>query len=271
MSKIMKLTGVLLAISLLSLTFTGCKGSPRLSVEVTSPSWRTEVTEGVIAVSGIVSEPSATVTVDGVAVQVAQDGAFSHEIEIPYGETTVTVTATVDSKSDTDAVTVTRILAIEITSPEDEADIADNEITVSGSVSDTAAKVTVDGAEVQVAEDGAFSSLVVEFDYVQNTINITATVEGVEPVTKTLTITRILAVEITSPKPGAEITESPLTVTGIVSNPKATVRVNGVEAEVSEDGTFSVEIELAEGKNTIAVTAVEPVTKTVTVTYVGGK
>ena len=270
MSKIMKLTGVLLAISLLSLTFTGCKGSPRLSLEVTSPSWSTEVTEGVIAVSGIVSEPSATVTVDGVAVQVAQDGAFSHEIEIPYGETTVTVTATVDNKSDTDAVTVTRILAIEITSPEDEADIADNEITVSGSVSDTPAKVTVDGAEVQVAEDGAFSSLV-ELDYVQNTINITATVEGVEPVTKTLTITRILAVEITSPKPGAEITESPLTVTGIVSNPKATVRVNGVEAEVSEDGTFSVEIELAEGKNTIAVTAVEPVTKTVTVTYVGGK
>jgi len=270
MRKIIKLTGILLVISLLSLTFVGCKGAPRLSLQVTSPQARAEVTEGVITVSGIVSDASATVTVNGVTAQVTQDGAFSHEIELPYGKTTVTVTATVDKQRVSRSVTVTRILTIDITSPEDKADIADNQITVSGVVSNPAARVTVNNIEVQVAEDGAFSSIV-ELDYVQNTINITATVDGVEPVTKTLTVTRILALEITSPKPGAEITESPVTVTGIVSNPKATVKVNGVVAEVAEDGTFSVEVEIAEGQNTIVVTAVEPITKTVTVTYVSGE
>jgi hypothetical protein len=266
MSKIKKLSGILLAIPLVILT-AGCAAAPTLSLQVTSPSWGTEVTEGVVTVSGIVSDTSATVTVNGVTAQVAQDGTFSHELELPYGETTITVTAMVDEQEVTRTVRVTRVLAMEITSPEDKDDVAANQITVSGVVSDPVARVTVNGIPVQVAEDGAFSSIV-ELDYIQNTINITAAVDGVEPVTETLTVTRILAVELTSPKPGAEITESPVIVTGNVSNPKATVTVNGVVVEVAEDGTFSAQIELVDGENIIVVTAVEPVTKTVTVTYI---
>ena len=48
--------------------------------------------------------------------------------------------------------------------------------------------------------------------------------DGVEPVTETLTVPRILVVEITSIKHGTEGTESPMAVTAVVSNPKARLR-----------------------------------------------
>ena len=57
--------------------------------------------------------------------------------------------------------------------------------------------------------------------------------DGVEPVTETLTVPRILGVKITSLKHGTEGTEIPMAVTAVVSNPKATVKVNGVEAVVA--------------------------------------
>ena len=79
-----------------------------------------------------------------------------------------------------------------------------------------------------------------------------------------------LSLEITSPGDGATVTESPVMVSGTVSDPEATVRVNDVEVEVGEDGTFSADVELAEGENMITVVATldeGTLTKTVTVTY----
>jgi outer membrane murein-binding lipoprotein Lpp len=79
-----------------------------------------------------------------------------------------------------------------------------------------------------------------------------------------------LSLEITSPEDGATVTESLVIVSGTVSDPKATVKVNDVEVEVGEDGTFSADVELAEGENIITVVTAldeETLTKTVTVTY----
>jgi hypothetical protein len=88
---------------------------------------------------------------------------------------------------------------------------------------------------------------------------------------------------ISEPKDGATLTESPVTVSGTVSDLKATVTVNGVEVEVEGGSlqvppslslvkpfTFSADVELTEGENTITVVATlggETVTKTLTVTY----
>jgi nitrogen fixation protein FixH len=79
-----------------------------------------------------------------------------------------------------------------------------------------------------------------------------------------------LSLEITSPEDGATLTESPVAVSGTVSDPEATIAVNGVEVEVVEDGTFSADVELTDGENIITVVATldeEILTKTVTVTY----
>jgi len=77
-----------------------------------------------------------------------------------------------------------------------------------------------------------------------------------------------LTLTIWEPEDGATLTESPVTVSGAVSNPEATVTVNDVE--VGRDWQFTTDVELTEGENTITVVATlgeETVTKAVTVTY----
>lgn len=265
--RLRKLLSILVVIPLLSLTVGSCAGQ-LLSMQITSPSYTTKkITEGVVTVSGTVSDPKATVTVNGVKIGTASDGTFSTNFELAYGKNTITVKAELEKqKPVTKTITLTRILTIDLASPQDGAEVTENVVTVTGTVSDPAARVVVNNIEVEMAEDGTFSTDV-ELDYGENSIVIAAMVEGLEPVTKAVTLSRILGVQIASPQNRAQITESPITVSGTVSNPKATLMVNGIEVEVAEDGSFSVQIELKEGENTIVVTATAPVTKSVTVTY----
>jgi hypothetical protein len=92
-----------------------------------------------------------------------------------------------------------------------------------------------------------------------------------------------LDLTISEPKNGVILTESHVTVSGTVSDLKATVTVNGIEVEVEGGSlevptslslvkpfTFSADVDLIEGENTITVVATlgeETVTRTVTVTY----
>ncbi len=258
---------MMLAALWLSLVISSCTSQPAqlLALEITSPQPKSEVTLDVMTVSGIVSPPQATVTVNGQGVELAEDGAFTTTVDLDYGENTITVSATVEGQETvTKTVTITRVLALEITSPEDNAEVMLSPIIVSGTVSDPLASVTVNDREVRVGEDGTFSTLV-ELDYVKNTIVVKATVEGQEPVTKTVTVSRVLVLELTSPRYRVEVTEGQATITGTVAPPSATVTVNGQEVEVAGDGTFSTTVELDYGTNTISVRATDPVTETVTI------
>jgi nitrogen fixation protein FixH len=267
-SKTRKLLGIMAVILLLGVAIIGCARQERqpLALEITSPPNKAEVTEALVTVSGIVSSPLATVTVNGREVEIAEDGTFSTSVELEYGENTITVNAAVGGQEPvTKTVTITRILVLEITSPQDKAEVTESPIAVTGTVSDPSARVTVNGREVETAEDGTFSTSV-ELNYVKNGITVIAVLEGQAPVTKTVTVTRILVLEITSPQYRVEVIEGQVIVSGIVSPPSATVMVNGHEVETAEDGTFSITIELEYGENTIKVSATAPVTKTVTVT-----
>ena len=166
------------------------------------------------------------------------------------------------------------LLALEITSPQSKSEVTTDVITVSGIVSSSQATVTVNGRQIELGEDGDFSTAV-ELDYGENNIVVNATVEGEEPITKTVSITRTLALEITSPEDNAEVTESPILIRGTVSDPLATVTVNDRAVEVAEDGAFSTLVNLDHGENTIVVNATlagqETVTKVVTVRYVSAE
>ena len=75
---------------------------------------------------------------------------------------------------------------------------------------------------------------------------------------------------ITSPEDGAELTETTVTVTGIVSIAEAVVTVNGQAVEVAIDGSFSAQVELTEGENVITAVATSGELQTedsITVTY----
>jgi len=79
-----------------------------------------------------------------------------------------------------------------------------------------------------------------------------------------------LTMTVSQPVTGANITASPFEVLGIVSDPKATVTVNGIEAAMAPGGHFGYNISLTEGENTINVVATRgeaTVTKTLKVTY----
>ncbi len=66
-------------------------------------------------------------------------------------------------------------------------------------------------------------------------------------------------VVITSPTHGTTFSMSPITVTGTVDDPSASVTVNEIAAVVASDGTFTVDgLMLQEGENTLTVTATDP-------------
>ncbi len=81
-----------------------------------------------------------------------------------------------------------------------------------------------------------------------------------------------LVVEITSPRDNTTVYASPISVTGIISDPAAKVTVNNTPVVVAENGYFCTGVDLAKGKSII--TAVvrtkqqEQVKDTITVTYV---
>ncbi len=67
-----------------------------------------------------------------------------------------------------------------------------------------------------------------------------------------------LAVYLDHPYPGessVDYTREPVTITGYVNFPQAKVTVNGVAAEVAQDGTYTATIRLKEGSNSIQAVA----------------
>jgi len=75
--------------------------------------------------------------------------------------------------------------------------------------------------------------------------------------TLTLTYAPIPTVTLTSPANLSFLNITPTTVNGTVSDPTATVTVNGLAAPVS-NGSFSIALPLAEGPNIITATATTP-------------
>ena len=86
----------------------------------------------------------------------------------------------------------------------------------------------------------------------------------------------VLTLKVDTPKDGATVTTSTVTVSGRVSGTEsagAKVSINGADAPVT-NGKFSTNVTLTEGKNVITIVATGGQAKpseTVTVTYVPAK
>ena len=163
--------------------------SERLTVEITSPSGRTPVTESSIMVTGIVSNTDATVMVDGNEVTLNDDGGFSSEIELEYGTNRITVMAEKeDLRTVNRTLTVPRELQLTIDTPEDNSEYSESRITVAGAVSDTAANVMVAGRDVAIdPETGAWSTQL-DLHYPLTVLSVSAQLDGVDPITHLLNI-----------------------------------------------------------------------------------
>lgn len=173
--------------------FAGCGGTSRaqrLTIEVTTPPSRGQVTDGEVMVSGVVSDPGPTLTIGEETIAISSDGAFSHTVPLEYGANRISLRAEKEGfNAASGTINLTRALTLTILSPEQTIEISGDRVTVSGTVSDPTARVRITGSEVLVSDDGSFSYEVL-LHYVATIINVTAQVAEADPVTVTLVVNR---------------------------------------------------------------------------------
>ncbi len=160
-----------------------------MTLQLTSPTSRGTVTDSETTVTGVISEPSATVAVNDTEVEVGSDGSFTRTVPLEYGSNTIAVRASAEGFRDTSrTVTITRSLTLDVTTPEDDVTVSSNRITIAGNVSDPAATVHVQGYPVPVNADGTFSRDLTLY-YPSTIISIVASVAERDPISKNVTVT----------------------------------------------------------------------------------
>jgi len=231
------------------------------------------LTKNPVAVVTGTTESGSSVVVDGVQASVSSGGAFSVAVSLQEGSNTITAVAT-DPAGNMASSSVTVTLdtiapPLNLTSPS--AFVNTTAVIVSGT-SEPGANVTVDGAAVTVSGSGAFTTTLTLAEG-QHTIVVVATDGAGNQATLSAQVTVDTTpptLAITSPTNGASESTSTVLVTG-TAEVGSKVVVNGYSVSLGSGGTFSIQLPLASGTNTITATATDPAgnvaTTSVTVTY----
>jgi hypothetical protein len=136
-----------------------------------------------------------------------------------------------------------------ITIQSDGQEVRVNLVKLVGSVSCPDTTVLVNNTPAIVSGDGSYYSFL-DLAEGKNIIEI-KTIQGVSTNTESITVffTPPLMIKLTGSEFSGDVhnDKAPMKVTGVVNNSKAKVTVNGHEAKVAQDGTFSVQIELELG------------------------
>lgn len=247
------------------------------AVTVTSPAAGFITNQASVLVTGLVSDSVAAVsgvTVNGTAASIS-GGTFSATVPLTEGANTLTVVGT-NSVGLTTTKTVSGTLdtappVISITAPTAEQMVSEASFTAAGTVSDGGsgiAGVTVNGTAASVA-DGTFS-LTIDLAEGLNAITAIATDRAgntAEADGSVLLDTVPPALTVTVPAEGLITNNPALTVTGTASDSGSGVErvtVNGQTAALT-GSSFSLAITLAEGTNTVTVSAYDRVGHVTTV------
>ena len=145
-----------------------------------------------------------------------------------------------------------------ITSPKNGTTVTASPITVSGIIMDKNSQVSVNGIEALI-DGNTFTASGITLNRGMNVISAIAENSEGKKTSDAITIKYELpvAVYITFPYDGSDIAVNPIDVEGIVSDPSATVDVNGITATVSGDGRFIARgINLSEGINPVTAEAI---------------
>lgn len=162
-------------------------------------------------------------------------------------------------------------LNIKITSPATLLTVGHTPQTVKGTVSDPAAQVTLNGAPV-TNTDGSFQADV-SLDEGHNTITARAVNAKGEDVTDAISLSLDMTppyLTVESPKDGDTVRINSIAVSGLINDivrgtvaeGQANVKVNGIEASVSNRSYLAENIHLNEGENTIKIDASDNVGNT---------
>ncbi len=254
-------------ISKRTLNITYTQPSP-LGLVISSPADGAVFNSSPINVTGTISDPSATVKVNGITAPVSGN-SYRAGIDLAEGSNTITVDAS-DSYGQTASFSITVNLI--------------TKGTITGTVTDSETGLPLSGVTVKILDSlntnhttstdssgvytlsdvsqGGFTAAYSKTGYTKKTISGTLTAGNTQTLNVQLVQIPLLNLNITSPADGAAFNSSPIMVSGNVTN-NANVTVNGVQATVS-NGIFTATISLNEGQNTITATATDQYNQTAT-------
>ena len=224
-----------------------------------------------VTVKGAASDDDtlAAVRVNGVATTIA-DGAFSKTISLTSGNNTISIEAE-DAAGNITArsINVNRFIVptVAITSPADLAILRTTTATISGTVSDPAATVTVNGVTAAVSGN-TFTANGVALAQGRTVISANAVSPNGGTATTSINLYRDSIpprLEVYAPEDGATVYASPVSISGMVDDivvgtinaEQMHVTVNGANAEVANRAFLMRNVALSAGPNTLTITAVD--------------
>ena len=241
------------------------------SLTISTPSNGLITNQTSVTVSGTATDVHAvTISVNGTAISVGQNGSWTTSITLKQGVNTITIVAT-DAAGNTTTVSRTVTAdwtppAITVSSPLDSAITKLSLVAVSGTVKDsTAVTLTINGNSVPVS-NGSFNTTVNLTEGTDKIIIVATDAAG-----NTTTISRTVKVDRTPP---ALVVSSPndsvftnlpsITISGTVKDSTAvTLTVNGVNVSIT-NGVFTTQIVLTEGVNKFTIVATDAAGNTTT-------
>jgi len=233
------------------------------AIKITSQQNNQHLSTTSIIVSGTLSDPTATVAVNGHAAQIS-GSTFSYPgLVLSEGQNTITVSA-VDPAGNigTDSIVVnldTVPPVVQITAPQQNSIVSTPSITVNGTVNEAITSVYVNNTLATISGNRYSASGIFLVEGV-NTITVSAVDEAGNSGMATVTVnldTVPPVVQITAPHTNAILNVPMVTVNGTVSEPVISVTVNGITAIVTETGYSLSGLMLGEGTNTISVQATD--------------
>ena len=267
------------------------------SVTITNPSDGAVFDASPISVSGVVDDPTSTVTVNGITASVGSGGSFTVDgIALVEGQNPIkAIAADPCGNQGEDQILVylrtvpqgpqLTLCAIRIvpTFAGPEGENCDQQVfasyfgSINGYTDETAVSVTLNGVllpdGIEITDQGAILWALREGTYFYADVRIPE-VDGVHPFIAVATDANGRRTEatvsfirdtvppqltVTSPSDGLVTNNSTLTITGTVDDPQAIVSIgwNGTEIPVV-NGTFTTQVTLEEGLNYIEVSAMDP-------------
>ncbi len=232
-------------------------------INITAPQADAYLNTPAITVTGTINEPDSSIAVNGVAATITGNEFSLGGFGLVEGANNVTVEA-IDPAGNRAIVSINVNLdtaqpVIQITSSAPDAYINTPVYTLTGKVSEPVSSITVNGVAAQVAGTD-FSLSGVNLVEGQNTITVQTSDRAGNPGGVTLTVnldTIPPVVQIASPVPNSYVNAPAVTVAGAVSEPVSSVTVNGIEAQVAGTDFILTGFPLAEGQNSIVVTATD--------------
>ncbi len=244
-----------------------------LTIEITAPDDGYKSNLDMVKITGIISDPEAHVIISKspvpfsfVPARVTASGAFYAYVTLEKGYNQIEAAAIRGSDRASDTIDIgyhpplisfAAEPELKITSPQNNAEYRMNVLPVTGTVDDPAATVLVNDIEAVVAADGRFWGWDVLTETGENTIEVIAFNNSKKTVREILvTFEPPLVVHLTAEsEPGIDYTKEPMSVTGMVNKPEASVTVNGKDVPVTQYGLFKAQVLLNEGSSQIKAVA----------------